>query len=428
MKRIAELIADKRNGGVLSPADIEALIGAYARGDVPDYQMAAMAMAIYFQGLTPAELEPWTNAMLNSGEVIDLQHIAGAKVDKHSTGGVGDKISLPLAPLVASCGIKVPMISGRGLGHTGGTLDKLESIPGFSTNLSVEAFKEHVDSIGAALIGQTGEVCPADKRLYALRDVTATVESIPLIASSIMSKKLAEGIEALVLDVKVGSGAFMRSIEDARELAETMVGIGERMGKRTVALLTDMSQPLGRQIGNAMEVRESIDILNNKGPADVRRLTVELAKVMVELGGGNPNEVEDKLVSGAALSVFEEIIEAQGGDPAVCHNQDLLPEAAHRVPYPAKQGGYVTAMDTRRIGLAAVVLGAGRSKTDDVIDPAVGLEMAVRLGDRVEPGQPLLWIHHNGEGLDNCHQHLDAAFGLGESADPIPELILERIG
>ena len=288
MKSVAELIADKRNGLTLASTDIERLISEYAVGRVPDYQMAAMAMAIYFRGMRPEELGPWTQAMLHSGEVIDLSHISEPKVDKHSTGGVGDKISLPLAPLVASCGVPVPMISGRGLGHTGGTLDKLESIPGFETGLSVERFIELVETHRVGLIGQTGEVCPADKKLYALRDVTATVESIPLIASSIMSKKLAEGIDALVLDVKVGNGAFMKDIESARSLAETMVSIGTEMGKKTVALLTNMNQPLGRMIGNALEVRESVDILRGHGPADVRELTLELARVMLELAGLDP--------------------------------------------------------------------------------------------------------------------------------------------
>ncbi len=428
MKTTAELIADKRNGGVLSEEDIRRLISGYARGDVPDYQMAAMAMAIYFRGLSPEELGPWTDAMLHSGRVIDLSHLPDRKVDKHSTGGVGDKISLPLAPVVGACGVRVPMISGRGLGHTGGTLDKLESIPGFSTDLSVQSYIDQVASLGVALIGQTAEVCPADKRLYALRDVTATVESIPLISSSIMSKKLAEGIDALVLDVKVGSGAFMKTVEDARLLAETMVAIGERMGKKTVALLTSMEQPLGRMIGNALEVRESIEILRDEGPDDVRALTLALAEVMLELGEVDPRGAASALADGSALELFGRIIEAQGGDRRVCDDLSRLPSAKHRVPYIAKTSGYVSAMDTRRVGLAACVLGAGRARTDDVIDPGVGLEMACRLGDQVEAGQPLAWIYHNDAGVDAAQVHLDSGITIGESAPDVSGLILERIG
>ena len=362
MKSIAELIADKRNGLTLASTDIERLISEYAVGRVPDYQMAAMAMAIYFKGMRPEELGPWTQAMLHSGEVIDLSHIEEPKVDKHSTGGVGDKISLPLAPLVASCGVPVPMISGRGLGHTGGTLDKLESIPGFKTGLSVERFVELVETHHVGLIGQTGEVCPADKKLYALRDVTATVESIPLIASSIMSKKLAEGIDALVLDVKVGTGAFMKDMESARALAETMVSIGTEMGKKTVALLTNMNQPLGRMIGNALEVRESIEILRGEGPADVRELTLALAQVMLELADLDPRLATQQLDNGAALQKFKDIVRAQGGDESSLEDLERLPTARRREPVIAKSGGIVTGMDTRGLGMAAVLLGAGDNR------------------------------------------------------------------
>ncbi len=428
MRSTAELIAEKRNGGILSEEEIRFLINGYASGEIPDYQMAALAMAIYFQGLTPDELSPWADAMLHSGRVIDLSHLPGRKVDKHSTGGVGDKISLPLAPLVAACGVKVPMISGRGLGHTGGTLDKLESIPGFRTDLSVTQYIDQVAALGVALIGQTDEVCPADKRLYALRDVTATVESIPLISSSIMSKKLAEGIDALVLDVKVGSGAFMKTIEEARVLAQTMVSIGERMGKKTVALLTNMKQPLGRMIGNALEVRESIEILRDEGPADVRALTLALGRAMLELGDTDPNRIETALADGSALALFAQIIEAQGGDPRVCDDLERLPSAAERVPFVASRDGYVSAMDTRRIGLGACALGAGRATTDDLIDPGVGLEMNCRVGDLVTAGQPLVWIHHNGRGLDAARAHLTAGITLGDSAVEAGDLIFERIG
>lgn len=427
MRRVVELIAHKRQGGVLSEAEIRDLIAAYTRGEVPDYQMSALAMAIYFQGMTPAELAPWTDAMLHSGEVIDLDHLPGRKVDKHSTGGVGDKISLPLAPLVAACGVKVPMLSGRGLGHTGGTLDKLESIPGFRTDLSVTTFMAQVERLGVALIGQTGEVCPADKKLYALRDVTATVESIPLIASSIMSKKLAEGIDALVLDVKVGSGAFMRTEEKARRLAETMVNIGAGVGKKTIALLTDMNQPLGRMVGNALEVRESIEILAGGGPPDVRALTLALAEAMLELGGADKALATAALDDGRGLARFAEVIEAQGGDPRVCENPDRLPSAPHRVPFLAPRAGYISAIETTRVGLAAVSLGAGRATKEDTIDPRVGLELEVRLGDAVEAGQPLLWLHHDGRGLDAARAHLTAAYEIGPTAPAQRPLIIDRV-
>lgn len=431
--RAAELIARKRNGDALDPDDIRALIAGYARGEVPDYQMSALAMAVYFRGLEPAELSAWTDAMLRSGDVLDLSHLSGAKVDKHSTGGVGDKISLPLAPLVAACGLRVPMVSGRGLGHTGGTLDKLESIPGFRTDLSVERFVAQVadDTLRLGLAGQTEEIAPADKRLYALRDVTATVESIPLIASSIMSKKLAEGIDGLVLDVKVGSGAFMKTEADARRLAETMVEIGRRAGCATVALLTDMSRPLGRMVGNALEVRESIDILRGEGPADVRALTLRLAAEMLMLGGLARDVAEDlartTLDGGAALKRFARVIEAQGGDPAVLDDPDRLAKAPHVVDFVAPRAGHVGGMHTARVGLAAMCLGAGRARTDDVIDPAVGLEICATVGDRVEKGQPLARIHHAGRGLDDCRAHLAAAWMIADAPVAPRPLVIDRV-
>ena len=428
MKSDVELIADKRNGLVLAPNDIKRFVGDYAAGKIPDYQMSAMAMAIYFRGLISEELGPWTEAMLHSGRVIDLSHIKAMKVDKHSTGGVGDKISLPLAPLVAACGVPVPMISGRGLGHTGGTLDKLESIPGFRTDLDVDRFINLVETIGVGLIGQTADVCPADKKLYALRDVTATVESIPLISSSIMSKKLAEGIDALVLDVKVGSGAFMKTLDDARDLAQTMVGIGESMGKRTVALLTDMNQPLGRMIGNALEVGESIDVLKGRGPDDVRELTLALAEVMLELAGVDPSLAKKRLDDGSGLARFGEIISAQGGDRRVIEDPDRLPKAEQQLVLTASKSGVIESMDTRGIGMAAVLLGAGRLRTDDIIDPSVGIELDVRLGDRVEKDQPLGIIHHNGQGSSTAQTRLQKAIVIGDGASTNRPLVIERIG
>lgn len=431
--RVAELIARKRDGGRLDDGEIRRLIEGYAKGEVPDYQMSALAMAVFFRGLDPRELAAWTDAMLRSGEVLDLSALPGAKVDKHSTGGVGDKISLPLAPLVAACGVRVPMISGRGLGHTGGTLDKLESIPGFRTDLSVERFVALVgdDAMRLGLIGQTAEICPADKRLYGLRDVTGTVESIPLIASSIMSKKLAEGIDGLVLDVKVGSGAFMKTEADARALAETMVAIGERMGCRTVALLTDMSAPLGRMVGNALEVRESIDVLRGGGPADIRALTLRLATEMLVLGGRDPAEAEAcataALDDGRAFDRFRAIVRAQGGDVAAVDDPDRLPTAPHVVDHPAARSGHLTAIDTARVGLAAMALGAGRARTDDIVDPRVGLEVLARPGDRVDKGAPLFRIHHADRGLDACRAHLDAAWSYGDAPPPKRPLVIDRV-
>jgi pyrimidine-nucleoside phosphorylase len=426
--RVVDLIEAKRDRGTMDPDAIRAVIAAYSRDEVPDYQMAALLMAIYLNGMSPAELAPWTDAMLRSGQVLDLGHIAGVKVDKHSTGGVGDKISLPLAPLVAACGVPVPMVSGRGLGHTGGTLDKLESIPGFRTDQTVERFVELVGTVGLGLIGQTAEIAPADKRLYALRDVTGTVASIPLIASSIMSKKLAEGIDALVLDVKVGTGAFMRTLDDARTLAETMVAIGEEMGKKVVALLTDMNQPLGRTVGNALEVRESIDILRGEGPADTTALTLELARTMLSLGGKDPAEAERALQDGRGLERFRQIIEAQGGDPKVVDDPDRLPTATREVVFEAPRDGFVAAIDTTAVGVAGVCLGAGRAKKEDAIDPAVGLTIEARLGDRVVKGQPLVRVHHADRGVDDALARLRGAYRVDDAAPTVGPLVIDRIG
>ena len=424
--RVADLIARKRNGGILKDAEIQALIHQFWNDELPDYQMAALAMAIYFNGLNDAELASWTTAMLHSGRVLDLSHIDKVKVDKHSTGGVGDKISLPLAPIVASCGVAVPMISGRGLGHTGGTLDKLESISGFRTDLSSDEFMTFVDTFGFALGGQTEEICPADKRLYALRDVTATVESIPLISSSIMSKKLAEGIDGLVLDVKVGSGAFMGDLASATILADTMIAIGKRMNKEVVALLTRMDAPLGVMVGNALEVRESIEVLQGGGPSETRTLTLALAEEMLSLAGVDPQFAERSLDSGSALQKFAEIIEAQGGNPQVCDDLSLLPTAAHRVPVRSQSSGFVSRMDARKIGVAGIDLGAGRNQKTDTIDPAVGIEMVVRVGDAIEAGDILCWIHHNDKGVHAASAKLLAAIEIGEEPVAQSPLILGK--
>jgi pyrimidine-nucleoside phosphorylase len=433
--RAYELIHRKRDGETLPPEAIAALVDGFTRGEVPDYQMAAFCMAVFFRGMDDVETVALTRAMLHSGDVLDLSDIPGAKVDKHSTGGVGDKVSLPLAPLAAACGVKVPMISGRGLGHTGGTLDKLEAIPGFRVDLPVERFRELVASVGACLIGQTARLAPADRKLYALRDVTATVESIPLIAGSIMSKKLAEGIDGLVLDVKVGSGAFMKRPDDARTLARTLAGIGRGMGKQVTALLTNMDQPLGRAVGNALEVVESVELLEGGGPADLRECTVELtaemlllAKVATDLPAAR-RAVEAAIADGRGLRKLEEIVEAQGGDPRALRDRARLPRAPRTLEVPAPASGFVAAIDTEAIGLAAVALGAGRARVEDRIDPAVGILVHRKLGDRVEKGEPLATIHHGerGEAPDRVAARLAAAWRVGAEAVPPVKLVLERL-
>src|SRR5687768_6199399 len=361
-----------------------------------------MLMAIYFKGMDDRELAAWADAMTRSGDVIDLGHVKRAKVDKHSTGGVGDKISIPLAPAVAACGVAVPMVSGRGLGHTGGTLDKLESIPGFRVDLPVERFRALVDELGVCLIGQTARIAPADKKLYALRDVTGTVESLPLIASSIMSKKLAEGIDGLVIDCKVGRGAFMKTIENARKLCELMRAIGTRAGKRITCVLTDMDAPIGRTIGNALEIRESIEVLRGGGPADTRELTYVLGAEMLVLGGvakdaeEGKQKIEKALGDGSALEVFRKVVTAQGGDPRVCDSPgSVLPKPKYRDELQLK-AGRVVAIDSEALGIAALILGAGRRTKEDAIDPAAGLVVDAYLGEVIEVGAaPQIVLHHN---------------------------------
>ena len=407
----------------------------FTRGDVPDYQMAAFCMAVFFRGMDEAEVGALTEAMLRSGDVLDLSDVPGPKVDKHSTGGVGDKVSLALAPLAAACGVKVPMISGRGLGHTGGTLDKLEAIPGFRVDLGVDRFRALVREVGACLVGQTSRLAPADRKLYALRDVTATVESIPLIAASIMSKKLAEGIDALVLDVKVGSGAFMKGPEDARALARTLAGIGRNMGKRVTALLTAMDQPLGCAVGNALEVAETVELLRGGGPGDLREVTVALVAEMLVLGGVAPDlaaardRVEAAVADGRGLAKLEEIVRAQGGDPAVLHDPGRLPRAPRTWDLGAPAEGFVAAMDAEAVGLAAVALGAGRSRVEDRVDPAVGIVVHKKLGDRVERGEPLCTVHEGAgsEPRERIAARLVRAWTLA-AAPPRPRpLVLERV-
>jgi pyrimidine-nucleoside phosphorylase len=425
-----ELIETKRDGGTLSAEAIEWLITAYTAGSVTDYQMSAMAMAIYLNGFDENELADWTRAMLNSGETLDFDDISAAKVDKHSTGGVGDKISIPLAPLVASCGVVVPMMSGRGLGHTGGTLDKLETIPGFFTGLDPDRFGDILRETGIVLAGQSETLVPADRKLYALRDASGTVSSIPLISSSIMSKKLAEGLDGLVLDVKTGSGAFMKSLEDSRTLARTMVGIGKANGVRTVALITDMSQPLGNEVGNANEMAESIATLRGEGPADITDLTMALGEVMLEIAGidGGRTLLESKIESGEALEKFKEVVAAQDGDTAVIDDPSMLPQAAETATVTTDRGGFVTACDALAIGITATRLGAGRERSEDVIDPGVGITLHKKLGDRVDPGDVLATVRFSDKSLWDEHSNkLRSAWTIGEEGVSAPDLVMERI-
>ena len=407
--RVIDLIRKKRDGGALSAAEIDYLVEGCTKddGSIPDYQLAAWLMAVVLRGMTREETAVLTHAMLHSGEVLDLSFLPAKKVDKHSTGGVGDKTSLVLAPLVAAGGLFVPMISGRGLGHTGGTLDKLESIPGFRVGLAVPEFHRVLKACGCSMIGQTEKVAPADRKLYALRDVTGTVESPYLICASIMIKKLAEGTDALVLDVKTGSGAFMKKEEDAVFLAELMVETGERMGKQMVALITDMNQPLGRMVGNALEVQECIEVLHGGGPADLRELCLDLAAWMFFLGGSSKTVSQGKqlseqiIASGKAFERFRQMVELQGGDISAIDDPTRLPGTDHRVDVPSLQSGYVSAILCEQVGTACVILGGGRERKEDSVDPAVGIVVHKKIGDKVSTGEPLCTIH--------CHSDAQAA-------------------
>ena len=430
--RPQDLIRIKRDNGEMPVAAIKEFLAGVSDGTLPDYQAAALLMAIFFQGMTDAELSAWTDAMLRSGRVLDLSAIPGVKVDKHSTGGVGDKISLCLAPLVAACGVPVPMISGRGLGHTGGTLDKLESIPGFSTAMEVDDFIKAVEQVGMALIGQTDDLAPADRKLYALRDVTSTVESIPLISSSIMSKKLAEGMDALVLDVKVGNGAFMKDLQRARLLAETMQGIGRRAGKQVTAFLSDMNQPLGREVGNANETREAIEILQGEGPDDLLDLTLQLGAEMLVLGGKTNDldeatqRIRDARRSGAGLEALGRCIERQGGDPRVTEDLSLLPAAGGTRTVRAPRAGVLAQVATEKVGIAGMLLGAGRKQVTDPVDHSVGLTVCARLGDELDAGDALVVLHHNDDARANAAERtLEGVFVIADEGEPPPPLIYE---
>ena len=432
--RVVDLIRRKRDGGALDSEQIEFFVKGITDGSLPDYQASALLMAIVLRGMTTQETAWLTDAMVRSGVRVEYPDVDGVPVDKHSTGGVGDKTSLILAPIAVACGAVVPMMSGRGLGHTGGTLDKLESIPGFRTGLSLQELRRAVRAVGGAMIGQTAEIAPADKRLYALRDVTGTVESIPLISASIMSKKIAEGVGGLVLDVKTGEGAFMKTLDDSRALAKSLVGIGNASGVRTEALITAMDAPLGHMVGNALEVIESIDVLKGKGPKDLVDLSVVLAAQMLVLAGIDASEAgaiaraRTTIGSGAALEAFGRIIEHQGGDPRVLHDYSRLPSAPDEAAVPASHGGYVGALQAEAIGRAAVALGAGRARMDDVIDPGVGIRVAVHVGAPVSPGEPVLVIYHRGgHGLKEAMTLLRDAVRIDEDAPPLRPLIVDRI-
>ena len=432
--RTVDLIHRKRDGEELAADEIQFLVDGYTRGDIPDYQMSAFLMAIFYSGMTDREVSAMTDSMVNSGTTLDLSSIPGVKVDKHSTGGVGDKTSLIASPLAAAAGVVVPMISGRALGHTGGTLDKLESIPGFRTDLSIDQFKTLLAEHKLAFIGQTPELAPADGKLYSLRDATATVESIPLIATSIMSKKIAVGLDALVLDVKVGSGAFMKKQVEARRLAQMMVGIGRRLDKRVQALITDMSQPLGYAVGNALEIMEVSQTLQNAGPADLTRISLELAARMIFLGKitktlDEARELaQSKLLVGSGYRKFKDVIAAQGGNPKVLDQFELLPNATGAQEITTQRGGYVSAIDAELIGQASSMIGAGRNTKEDTIDPAVGVILEVKVGQKIDSGSILCRIYHTSE------EHLEAAAELVEDAfkisnQPVDErdLILEVV-
>lgn len=431
--RMYDIIEKKRNGGTLSQEEIAYFVQGYTKGEIPDYQASALAMAIYFQGMTKEETAQLTWAMARSGDMVDLSAIQGVKVDKHSTGGVGDKTTLIVAPVVAACGAKVAKMSGRGLGHTGGTLDKLEAIPGLSTSIPKERFFEIVNQVGVAVIGQTGNLAPADKKLYALRDVTATVDSIPLIASSIMSKKLAAGSDCILLDVKTGNGAFMKTLEGSIELAQEMVAIGEHAGRRTVALITEMGRPLGHLVGNALEVQEAVETLQGRGPEDLYQVCVQLAGNMLYLAGKGSYEdccrmAQQAIADGSALQKLKEMVAAQGGDVSCLEDPSRFPQTACHHVVKARQSGYITAMDTEAIGITSVVLGAGRASKEDAIDYAAGLRISKKTGEWVEEGQELAVLYTNRpEALAEAEERYQKAVTIGPDAPAALPLVQARV-
>ncbi|MFQ3802455.1 pyrimidine-nucleoside phosphorylase [Staphylococcus equorum] len=423
--RMVDIIEKKRDGQVLTKEEIEFFITGYTNGDIPDYQASSLAMAVFFQDMNDEERAALTMAMVNSGDVIDLSDIHGTKVDKHSTGGVGDTTTLVLAPLVAAVGVPVAKMSGRGLGHTGGTIDKLESVEGFHVEISEEKFVKLVNEAKVAVIGQTGNLTPADKKLYGLRDVTGTVNSIPLIASSIMSKKIAAGADAIVLDVKTGNGAFMKTLEDAEALAHAMVSIGNNVGRNTMAIISDMGQPLGHAIGNALEVKEAIETLQGKGPEDLTELVMTLGSQMVVVGGKAKDLeearalLEKAIQDGSALESFRTFLENQDGDGSVVDDVSKLPQAKYQVALSAESSGFVTEIVANEMGVASMMLGAGRQTKDDDIDLSVGLVLHKKVGDRVDEGEPLLTIHSNRENVDDVIEKLNQSITVSEQgAEP----------
>lgn len=430
--RMVDVIDQKRNGGVLSDEQLQFFVDGVVDGSLPDYQISALLMAIYFQGMTDREQTQLTMKMMHSGERLDLSKIPGIKVDKHSTGGVGDKTSLPLAAMVAALGIPVPMISGRGLGHTGGTLDKLEAIPGFQVELSEQDFIKQVAEEKLAIVGATRDVAPADKKIYALRDVTDTVDSIPLIASSIMSKKLASGTDALVIDVKTGAGAFMKTEDSAVKLAKALVAIGKQAGLKCEAVISDMNQPLGSKIGNMLEIEETLDLLKGKGPKDLLELVLELGSRMVVMGQQAASlaearaKLEQTIADGSALARFKAMIKAQHGDPNVVDDYSLMPHAKYQIEYPAQKGGVIAKLTADEIGMASMLMGGGRQKADDQLDYAVGIELHKKIGDSVQKGESIMTIWSNREDIDDVKELLDQAVAIKESAQQ-PTLIHETI-
>lgn len=430
--RMVDVIDQKRNGGVLSDEQLQFFVDGVVDGSLPDYQISALLMAIYFQGMTDREQTQLTMKMMHSGERLDLSKIPGIKVDKHSTGGVGDKTSLPLAAMVAALGIPVPMISGRGLGHTGGTLDKLEAIPGFQVELSEQDFIKQVAEEKLAIVGATRDVAPADKKIYALRDVTDTVDSIPLIASSIMSKKLASGTDALVIDVKTGAGAFMKTEDSAVKLAKALVAIGKQAGLKCEAVISDMNQPLGSKIGNTLEIEETLDLLKGKGPKDPLELVLELGSRMVVMGQQAASlaearaKLEQTIADGSALARFKAMIKAQHGDPNVVDDYSLMPHAKYQIEYPAQKGGVIAKLTADEIGMASMLMGGGRQKADDQLDYAVGIELHKKIGDSVQKGKSIMTIWSNREDIDDVKELLDQAVTIKESAQQ-PTLIHETI-
>lgn len=427
--RMVDVIEKKRDGLALAPEEIRFVIEGCIKDEIPDYQMSAWLMAVYFQGMNAEETAALTMAMAESGDQIDLSKIEGIKVDKHSTGGVGDTTTLILAPLVAALGVPVAKMSGRGLGHTGGTIDKLEAVPGFHVEVSEPEFIKLVNENKVAVVGQSGNLAPADKKLYGLRDVTATVNSIPLIASSIMSKKIASGADAIVLDVKVGSGAFMKEIEDAKALADTMVAIGEQVGRKTAAVISDMNQPLGYAIGNSLEVKEAIDTLKGEGPADLHELCLLLGSKMVVLAGEAENEeearirLEEVIQNGRALEVFKVFLSEQGGDASVVDHPEKLPDAQFKIPVLSEKSGYVSGITANEIGTAAMLLGAGRATKDSVIDLSVGIVLHKKIGDQVEKDEPIATIHASQEDVGESLAKILKAYQFSDQPPSVPPLI-----